>query len=389
MKSGEEGIVRRRSGISRTIFAISLVVVAAASGITGYFLAGVFTPAQQSTTLNGAGATFPFPLFSAIAANYTGTHPNTKVNYQSIGSGGGIRALTDKTVDFAASDAPLNSAQRTAAPNTLHIPATIGSVVFAYNLVQADGTTAIPEGLNLTGPILAGIYLGSITKWNDASIQSINPGVQLPDQTIIAVHRSDGSGTTFVWTSYLSIVSSTWNTTVGKGTAVSWPATPQGGLGAAGNEGVAGVIRGTTYTGGYVELAYALQNNMAHAYIQNQASSYIAPSLASTQAALNDASATLPAGDQSWSSVELLDSTDPAAYPIASFSYILVYKELNVVPNITQEKAKALVDYLFFVVHDGQTVAPNLQYVPLPSSVVNINDNTIRSITFNGQTLLG
>ena len=373
--------------MSRTIFAISLVVVATASGLTGYFLAGVLTPAQQSTTLNGAGATFPFPLFSAMAANYTGTHPNTRINYQSIGSGGGIRALTDKTVDFAASDAPLNGAQRTAAPNTLHIPATIGSVVFAYNLVQPDGTTTIPKGLNLTGPILAGIYLGIITKWNNATIQGINPGVQLPDQTIIAVHRSDGSGTTFVWTSYLSVVSSTWNTTVGKGTAVSWPATPQG-LGAAGNEGVAGVIRGTRYTAGYVELAYVLQNNMAYAYIQNQAGSYIAPSLASTQAALNDASATLPSGDQSWSSVELLDSTDPVAYPIASFSYILVYRELNVVPNMTQEKAKALVDYLWFVVHQGQTVAPNLQYVPLPSSVVTINENTIRSITFNGQTLL-
>ncbi len=231
------------------------------------------------------------------------------------------------------------------------------------------------------------MFLGSITKWNDVAIQSLNPGFLLPDAAIQLVHRSDGSGTTFVWTSYLSIVSPTWNSTVGKGTAVSWPATPNA-LGAAGNEGVAGVVRGTSYTAGYVELNLALRNRMAYAFIQNKAGNYIEPSLASTAAALNTVTS-LPNGNESWSSVSLLDSTDPDAYPIASFSYLLVYRELNVVPGMTLAKARALVDFLWFVVHDGQSLAGTLWYVPLPLSVIAVDEATIQSITFNGQILHG
>lgn len=372
MKSSEEPIIRRITGISRKIFIISLVVVAAVSGVTGYYLA----PKPESVTLTGAGATFPFPLLSAMSSDYTQSSPTIHINYQSIGSGAGIKFLTNKTVDFAASDAPLTSTQIQQAPNSLHIPETIGSVVFAYNL------PAIPKGLNLTGSVVAGIFLGSITKWNNATIQNMNHGFTLPDQTISVVHRSDGSGTTFVWTSYLSLVSPAWNRTVGKGTSVPWPV----GVGQSGNGGVAGYVNTTQYTAGYVELTYALQNSMTYAKIQNKALNFIEPSLLSTAAALNTVSS-LPNGDQSWGGVTLLDSSDTNAYPIASFTYLLVYKELNVVRGMTLAKAQALVNFLWFVVHGGQFLAAPLHYVRLPDSVIAINEATIKSITFNGQIL--
>src|SRR6266571_2513606 len=342
MKSNGDTVITRSGGISKTIFIVSLVVVASVSGLSGYFAAGFFKPSLSTTILNGAGATFPYPFLSAVSVNYSRSNPSVQVNYQSIGSGGGVKALIAKTVDFAASDAPLTDNQRTNATNSLHIPETIGSVVFAYNIPKPTSGT-LPKGLNLTGPIIAGIFLGSITNWSNMTIQNINAG-----------------------------------------TAVAWPV----GLGSAGNEGVAGVIRGTSYYAGYVELAYALQNKMSYAFIQNPAGTYIEPSLASTQAALNTI-ASLPAGDQSWKSVTLLNSSDPAAYPIASFTYLLVYKELNVVPSMTQTKAKALVDFLWFVVHNpgGQALGPALGYVPLPDSVTTIDETTIKSITFNGTTL--
>ncbi len=312
-----------------------------------------------------------------MTVEYNKINPNIKIGYQSIGSGGGIRQLTEKTVDFAASDAPLNAKQRQAAPNALHIPETIGSVVFAYNLPN------IQKGLKFTGPVIADIFLGKITKWNDPAIQSLNPGTQLPDQSIQVAHRSDGSGTTFIWTSYLSMMSPDWNSTVGSGTAVQWPV----GLGSSGNEGVAGLIRGTQYTVGYVELAYALQNNMSYAFIQNKEGKFVEPTLGSTGVAVSAVAANLPRGDQSWENVSVLNAAGPDSYPIASFSYILVYKDLSTVPSMNKDKAKALVDFLWWVVHDGQNYSSNLQYVPLPNSVVSIDEQTINSITFNGQPL--
>jgi phosphate transport system substrate-binding protein len=387
MKTDGDNVIRRSGGISRTIFVIGLVVVAVVSGLAGYFAAGYFKPSQASITLTGAGATFPYPFLSAVSINYSRTNPGVQVNYQSIGSGGGIKALIAKTVDFAASDAPLNDQQRANATNSLHIPETIGSVVFAYNIPKPTSGT-FPKGLNLTGDIIAGIFLGSITNWNDASIQNLNPGFTLPNHVISVVHRSDGSGTTFVWTSYLSSVSPTWNQTVGAGTSVSWPSLGGNAYGAAGNEGVAGSIRGNSYWAGYVELAYALQNSMSYGFIKNPAGYFIEPTLASTKAALNTLSS-LPSGDQSWKTVNLLNSADPAAYPIASFTYLLVYKELNVVNGMTQAKAKALVDFLWFVVHSpgGQDIGPSLGYVPLPGLVTTIDETTIKSITFNGTVL--
>lgn len=333
------------------------------------------TTTSKNIVLNGAGATFPYPLISTWTVQYNKIYPNIMVNYQSIGSGGGIRQHTNKTVDFAASDAPLNEDQRKAAPNTLHIPITIGCVVVAYNLPN------VPKGLKLTGELVAEIFLGNIKKWNDPLIANLNPEIQLPDKEIIVVHRSDGSGTTFVFTSYLSIVSSEWNSKVGKGTAVQWPT----GLGAAGNEGVAGVIRGTPYTIGYVELAYALQTKMSYAYLKNKDGNFVEPSLESTAAAAEALSPILPKGDESWEKVSLLNAPGKDSYPIASFSYILVYKELSVLPKMDKEKAIELVKFLYWAIHDGQNYAPNLQYVPLPKSVVNLNEETIKSITFNGE----
>jgi phosphate ABC transporter phosphate-binding protein len=328
--------------------------------------------------INGAGATFPYPLLSAMTVDYNKQHPNIKFNYQSIGSGGGIRQHTEKTVDFGATDAPLTAAQREAAPSTLHIPVTIGSVVFAYNIPKME------KGMKITGPVIADIFMLKITKWNDAAIQALNPGVQLPDKAILVVHRSDGSGTTFVWTSYLTMVSPQWKEKVGAGTAVQWP----GGLGAVGNEGVAGVVRGTEYTVGYVELAYAVTNKMAYAYVQNTAGSFVEPTLETISAAAATRATVLPAGDASWTSINLLNADGTNTYPIASFSYLLVYKELSVLKGMDKERARILVEFLLWASKDGQIHASKLTYVPLPPSVVALNEKTIKSITFEGQTLV-
>lgn len=336
--------------------------------------------AQGGTiTLNGAGATFPFPLIDTWRVEYQKVKPNVNINYQSIGSGGGVKQFTEKTVDFGASDAPLTKSEQEKAPGAVHIPETIGSVVVAYNL-----PTSVPnKGLKLTGPILSDIFLGKIKKWNDPQIQSINSGISLPSDDIVVVHRSDGSGTTFVWTSYLSKESPQWNQTVGAGKSVQWPI----GIGAPGNEGVANAVRGTANTIGYVELAYALTTKMPYAFLKNKEGNFIEPSLDSTKAAAAEQSA-LPAGDKSWELVSLIDSPGKDSYPIASFSYLLLYKELNTNPNINQEKAKALVDFISWAITDGQKFANPLSYVPLPDQVVKLDQDTLKSLTFKGQPVL-
>lgn len=348
--------------------------------------AGVFANQSLTTggriTLNGAGATFPFPLIDKWAAEYHKIRPNIHVNYQSIGSGGGIQQHIARTVHFGASDAPLTEAQFAQAPNTLHIPITIGAVVPVYNV------PGITKGLKFTGEILADIYLGKITRWNDARLAAINMDISLPDRAITVVHRSDGSGTTFVWTNYLSNVSPEWRETVGKGTSVRWPT----GLGGKGNEGVAALVRQTPYSIGYVEFAYAKKNNLAYGYVQNAAGEFVEPSMESFARAAEYAAVALPRGDASWSKVSIVDSLAGnrqarGAYPITSFSYILVYRELNVLPNMDEATARALVDFLWWAVHDGQKYAPDLHYVPLPPGVVAHNEETIRLITFNGQPL--
>jgi phosphate ABC transporter phosphate-binding protein len=359
--------------IAIAIIAIVIIVV----GVVSYLY--LSSPAQTTVTLNGSGATFPYPLLGVMISAYQTTQkPNVQINYQSIGSGGGISALISKTVDFAASDAPLTASDMASAPNTLHIPETIGAVTIAYNL------PGIPSGLHVTGKIIADIFQGTITTWNDAAIQNLNTNTDLPEKTITTIHRSDGSGTTFIFTGYLSLSSQQWNSTVGQGKSVAWPI----GIGSNGNTGVASTVNGTQYAIGYVELAYALQNGMTVAAIQNPAGNWIQPSLASTESAVQSGAAGgLPAGDASWVNVSLLNTPDANAYPIASFTYLLAYKELNVIPQMTQERATTLIQFLWYVVHDGQQLAPSLAYAQLPSNVVQIDEATIQSITFNGQHL--
>jgi phosphate transport system substrate-binding protein len=340
---------------------------------------GTPTKTPGPATLNGAGATFPFPFLNATITKYTSeVRSNVQINYQAVGSGQGISSLTTKTVDFAGSDAPLTASQRTAAPNILHIPETIGAVTLAYNL---PGTTG---GLHLSGQVIADIYLGIITSWNDPAITALNAGTILPDHGITAVHRSDSSGTTNVFTKYLTSVSTTWTSQIGSGTSVQWT----GGIGASGNSAVAGTVNSTEYAIGYVELAYALSNGMTVAAIQNPAGNFITPSLASTTMAVQSgASQGLPAGSEDWSTVSLLNTADPQAYPVVSFTYLMVYKELNVVPGMDQSKATQLVQYIWYVVHDGQQLAPSLQYAQLPPNIVQIDESAIQSVTFNGQHL--
>ena len=354
---------------------------------------------QGRITIDGAGATFPFPLIDTWRVEYPTVRPDVSINYQSIGSGGGIKQFTEKTVDFGATDAPLTANETQAAPGAVHIPETIGSVVAAYNINGVQ-----EKGLRLTGPVLTGIFLGEITRWDDPQIAELNPDLPLPSEDIVVVHRSDGSGTTFVWTSYLSEVSPEWNQAIGAGKSVSWPV----GLGAPGNEGVANTIQSTPNSIGYVELAYVLTTEMDYAFLQNQAGNFVEPSLESTGAAVaaatnnntqtsnnsttgasNTTSTTLPAGDASWETVSLLDASGADSYPIASFSYLLLYKELSDNPRIdSMEKARALVDFINWAITDGQQFAGELAYVPLPDSVVQHNQETLRSLTFQGEPVL-
>ena len=332
----------------------------------------------QQITINGAGASFPFPLIDTWRVEYQTVKPDVNVNYQSIGSGGGVKQFIEKTVDFGATDAPLTAEEIQQAQGAVHIPETIGSVVPAYNLPV--------EGLKLTGPILADIFLGKITKWNDPKIQSINSGLSLPAEDIVVVHRSDGSGTTFVWTDYLSNVSSAWEQQIGKGKSVQWPI----GVGAPGNEGVANSINTTPNAIGYVELTYAITTGMKHAAVQNQAGNFIQGSLDSTRAAVAAAAPSLPAGDQpqSWTNVTMVNAPGADSYPIASFSYLLVYKELSTNPGLRdQNKAQNLVDFISWAISDGQQLAPDLGYVPLPEQVVQLNQETLRGLTVNGAPL--
>jgi phosphate ABC transporter phosphate-binding protein/phosphate ABC transporter permease protein PstC len=349
------------------------------------FFTGIFMPfgnsiAGQRIDLNGAGATFPFPLIDAWRVEYQKIKPEININYQSIGSGGGVKQFSEKIVDFGATDAPLTSSEMEKAGEAVHIPETIGSIIVSYNIPEVPD-----KGLKLTGPILAGIYLGKITKWNDPQIQKLNPNLFLPAQNIIVAHRSDGSGTTFVWTDYLSKVSTEWEAQVGKGKSVQWPT----GIGAPGNEGVASTIKSTPYAIGYIELSYALTTRMPYAYLENQEGNFIEPSIDSVRAAVASSTNLLPRGDESWEQVSTTDAPGRDSYPISSFSYILLYKELSTNPRIdTMDKARALVDFVSWVITDGQQFADDLGYVALPNDVVILNQDTLSSLTYKGQPVL-
>ncbi len=328
---------------------------------------GSAATSEQMIRLQGAGSTFDTPLFSKVFDAFQ-KQSGVQINYQSIGSGGGVRQLTAGTVDFGASDYPLNDEQEQAAAAAggpvVHVPVTMGAVSVGYNLPI--------DGLKLDGPTLAGIYLGQITQWNDPRIATLNPGVTLPHTAIAVVHRSDGSGTTFIFTSYLSAVSPEWKAKVGASGAVRWPA----GIGAKGSEGVSGQVINTPGGIGYFEMSYAKENNIKAALVQNAAGKFVEPSVEGTADAGAGAAANMPADLKA----VFVNPPGDASYPIAGFSWIVVFKNQ---PDAA--KGREIVDLLTYTVTKGQQFAKALSYAPLPESVQQLDLQAIKSITIAGQ----
>ncbi len=305
--------------------------------------------ALAATQLTGAGSTFDYPFFSKAFYEYSQKHADLTVNYQSIGSGGGIQQFIAKTVDFGASDVPMNEEElKRAGGDVLQIPITLGGEAIGYNL------PGVGKGLKMTRQLIAEIYLGKVTKWNDAKIARLNPGVKLPNMPITVVHRSDGSGTTYIFTDFLSHVSPEWKQKVGAGKSVQWPV----GIGGKGNEGVAGQVRETPGAIGYIELAYVLENQMTYARVQNQAGKWLYPSIKTVAAA----AATKP--NVSATDFSIVDAAGADSYPISGYSWVMVYKKPT-----NPGRAKLVRNVLTWLVSDGQKVAESVDYVPLPKNV--------------------
>ena len=339
-------------------------LLTALTGLT--LLAG---PAAAQVRLTGAGATFPAVIYQDWMLTYNKAHKGVELNYQSIGSGGGIRQFSDGTVDFGATDAPMSdSAIAAIQGDVLHIPTVMGGVVPTYNL--PDVTTA----LKFSPEVLAGIYLGTITKWNDARITSLNQGVKLPDQDIVVVHRSDGSGTSFVFTDYLSKVSPDWQQKVGKGTSVNWPV----GLGGKGNEGVSATVKQTPGGIGYVELIYAVNNKLPVGSVRNKAGKFVTPTFESVTAAAAGAMKTM--GPTTDFRVSITNSEDPAAYPIATFTWFLVHKKYT-----DAAKAGELVKFIWWAETAGQSKCAELGYAQLPKALNPWIQARLKSITAGGK----
>jgi len=322
---------------------------------------------EEARGLDGAGATFPAVIYTRWISEYEKV-TGVRVNYQSIGSGGGIKSISDRTLDFGATDGPMTDEQLAAAKGPMvHVPMVMGAVVPTYNLASVEQT------LRFTPEALAGIFLGEIARWNDPRIASANPGVTLPDADITVVHRSDGSGTTYIWVDYLSKVSPAWASKVGRGTSVSWPV----GVGGKGNEGVAGAVKQTPNSIGYVELIYAIQQKLPAGQVRNSSGAFVAPDLDSVSKA---AEGVTLAPDLRAS---ITDPGNAAAYPIAGFTWLLAYAEM---PD--RAKALALTRYMWWALHDGQRYAKDLGYAPLPADVVELASAKVRSITSGGKAVL-
>jgi len=336
-------------------------VVAALAAVLAVATFGVVV-AGQAQQISGAGATFPFPIYSKWFSEYNKLHPNVQINYQSIGSGGGIRQLTAETVFFGATDGPMTKDQQLAAPgNILHLPAVLGAVVPVYHI---DGVTA---ELKFTGQVLADIFLGKITKWNDPAITKLNPGVNLPGSDIVVVHRSDGSGTTYIWADYLGKVSPEWKKRVGINTALNWPV----GLGGKGNEGVSGLVKQTPGSIGYVELIYALQNRIDYGSVQNMAGKFLRGTIDGVTAAAAAASNAMPADFR----VSITNAPGEDAYPISSFTWLLFYENPK-----DKASARTMVEFVKWALTDGQKFAKDLGYAPLPDSVVKLEMEALKKI---------
>ncbi len=332
----------------------------------------VMNVALAQLQLNGAGATFPYVIYSKWFDEYQ-KKTGIQFNYQSIGSGGGIKQVIEGTVDFGATDGPMKDEQLAEAKakqgtDVLHIPTVMGAVVAMYNVPE------IGTDLKLTPDVLAEIFLGKITKWNDAKIAASNTGRTLPDKAIVVVHRSDGSGTTYIFVDYLSKVSDEWKSKVGVGTSVNWPI----GLGGKGNEGVAGQVKQIEGSIGYVELAYAVMNNLPYASLKNKAGNFVSPSLESVTAAAMNEAKKMPEDLR----VSITDAGGKDSYPISGFTWLLVYKDQK-----DEVKAKAIVNFLRWAFKEGQAFAPGLYYAPLPKEVITLNEKKIASITYKGKPI--
>jgi phosphate transport system substrate-binding protein len=340
------GSLRRSSGLAATALATVLGVAVAA----------------QTIKINGAGATFPYPIYSKWFSEYNKLKPNVQINYQSIGSGGGIRQITNGTVFFGATDGPMTQDQLLAAPGRiLHFPTVLGADVPVYNIPGVDAS------LKFTGPLLADIFLGKVTKWNDAALTKLNPGVQLPATDITVVHRSDGSGTTYIWVDYLAKVSPEWKQKVGVATSVNWPT----GVGGKGNEGVAGLVRQTPGSIGYVELIYALQSKIRYGAVQNMAGEFVQANVQSVTAAAAAAAANMPKDFR----VSITNPPGKGVYPIASFTWLLLYENPK-----DKQQARIFVDFVKWMLTDGQKFAAELGYAPLPEAVVKMELDTLAKI---------
>jgi phosphate transport system substrate-binding protein len=334
---------------------VKLKVIAA--GVLALVVAGA-----NAQNINGAGATFPYPIYSKWFSEYSQLHPDVKINYQSIGSGGGIRQVTEGTVDFGATDGPMTDEQINGAKiKVMHIPTVLGAVVPVYNI------PGVNKDLNFSSDVIADIYLGKITKWNDPRIAKDNPGVNLPDKSILPVYRSDGSGTTYIFTDFLSKVSPDWNSRVGKATSVKWPT----GIGQKGTEGVAGMVRQSPYSFGYVELIYAEQNKMAFGAVRNASGKFLKASTSGVTAAAAAAAKTMPADYR----VSITNAPGADSYPISSFTWLLIP-----VHSTDPAKAKALGDFLGWMLDHGEGEAAAMTYAPLPKPVQDMVRKSIANV---------
>jgi phosphate transport system substrate-binding protein len=328
--------------------------------LVALFIASVAS--AQTLQINGAGATFPYPIYSKWFNEYNKMHPNVQINYQSIGSGGGIRQLTAQTVFFGATDGPMTQDQIFAAGSAIiHLPTVLGGVVPVYEIPGVSAEIRFP------GKVLADIFMGKITKWNDPAIKNVNPGIELPNMDITVVHRSDGSGTSYIWCDYLAKVSPDWKKTVGVATSVNWPA----GVGGKGNEGVAGLVKQTPGAIGYVELIYALQNKIPFGSVQNAAGEFVRASTETVSNAAAVAAKQMPADFR----VSITNAPGKNVYPVSSFTWLLFY------PNPKDKvRARTMVDFVKWALADGQKFAPELGYAPLPKEVVALEMEALKMI---------
>jgi phosphate transport system substrate-binding protein len=376
---------------------VIIIVAAIAGGYSYYLNTGKTSTTQRMTeattnpttsneavSILGAGATFPAPLIQKWTVEYNTLYPWVTINYNPIGSGGGIQQITEMTVDFGASDAPLSDAQLQSSAGLVLMPETLGGVAITYNL-QSYGISN-DTVINFTGDVLAQIYMGKITEWNDPAVLALNPNLQLPKAAITAVHRSDGSGTTYAFTDYLSTVNPDWKATVGRSTSVTWPVDKTAtGIGAKGNAGVAGTVANTPGSIGYVDVIYAAGESLGIGAVRNAAGNFVVPNLETIADAAASATGTIDPNDLR---LHIVNAPGDQSYPIATYTYILIYREMSIQPSMTKSKAEALARFLWWAIHDGQKYAPDLIYAPLPQNIVSADEQLLTSLTYQGQTLI-